>query len=221
MHPFLLNLYILGFSSGFTGNVVCYWFHCDCIFLGVCEKNVFWAYIFCWCVCYIIFEYLRCILECCHMIYYGPGIIPVCDFSCPSDATFTVFPPLEWHGAVVLMYPNFIFPNIISGTFSIFGVTIKSWLLIGWKKISFFAWFTSSSSSGYASTIGTLRCSALANRFDCGDLFIWVPSWFTSWSFFWPTSLTGTLGGTAGGFAFLNISARVFNASLCPFNNFT
>ena len=57
--------------------------------------------------------------------------------------------------------------------------------------------------------------------FYCGVLFIWVPSWFTYWSLFSLTSLTGTLGGTAGGFAFLNILARFFNASLCPFPNFT
>ena len=59
------------------------------------------------------------------------------------------------------------------------------------------------------------------NGFDCGAIFIWVTSWFTSWSFFWLTSLTVTLGGTAGGFDFLNISARVLNAYLCPFPNFT
>ena len=38
---------------------------------------------------------------------------------------------------------------------------------------------------------------------------------------FWPTSLTGTLEGSAGGFTFLNISAKVFNDSLCPFPKFS
>ena len=57
--------------------------------------------------------------------------------------------------------------------------------------------------------------------FDCSDPFIWITYWFISWSLFWPTSLTVTLGGTAGGFPFINISARVFNASLCPLTNFT
>ena len=59
------------------------------------------------------------------------------------------------------------------------------------------------------------------NGFDCGACFIWVSSWFTSWSFFWPTYLTSALGGPAGGFDFLNISARVFNDSLCPLPIFT
>ena len=85
------------------------------------------------------------------------------------------------------------------------------------KKMGLFPWFNGWSSSGYASTIGTLRGSTLVNVFDCGALFILVPSWFASWSFFWPTSLTGTLRGTARGFTFLNISARVFNSSLCSF----
>ena len=85
----------------------------------------------------------------------------------------------------------------------------------------FFAWFTGWSSSGYEYTIGTLIGSALVIGSDCGDILIWVPSWFTYWSFFWPTSLTDNLVGTAGGFAFLNISSRVFNASLFPWHNYT
>ena len=89
------------------------------------------------------------------------------------------------------------------------------------KIISFFAWFAGWSSSGYAPTIGTLRGYALVTGFDGCALFIWVPSWVIYWSFLWPNSLTGTLGGTAGGFAFLDISAMVFNASLCPCPYFT
>ena len=88
-------------------------------------------------------------------------------------------------------------------------------------KSGFFAWFTGRSSSGHAPTIGTLRGSTLVTGFDCGLLFSWVTYWFIYWSFLWPTSLTGTLRGTYGGFDFMNILARVFNASLCPCPNFT
>ena len=107
---------------------------------------------------------------------------------------------------------RFYFSNLIFGHFSLFGVTVKCWLLVG-KKNHFFAWFAGWSSSGYASTIGTLRGYALVIVFNCGAIFIWVPSWFTSWDFFWPTSLAVTLGGTAGRFDFLDILARVFSAS--------
>ena len=89
------------------------------------------------------------------------------------------------------------------------------------ENIGFFNWLTDWSSSGYAPTIGTLRGFVLVTGFYCGVIFIWVPSWFISWGFFWTTSLTGILRGTAGGFAFLNITARVFNASLFPCPNFT
>ena len=71
----------------------------------------------------------------------------------------------------------------------------------------------------YAYTIGTLRGYVLVIGFNCGAIFIWIPSWINSWSLSYPTSLTVTLGGTAGGFAFLNILARFFNYSLCPFHN--
>ena len=70
------------------------------------------------------------------------------------------------------------------------------------KNYRFFAWFTGCNLSRYVSTIGNIRGSALVIGFDCGALFIWVPSWFTSWSFFWPTSLTGILEGTSGGVCF-------------------
>ena len=128
---------------------------------------------------------------------------------------FPVLFPMVSNWVVVLVIPLLFFKSHIL-IFFIFGVTDKTWLLIGWKiYIGFFAWFTGWILYGYAPTIVTLRGSALVNGFDCGVLFIWFPSWFITWSFFWPTSLTGTLGGTAGGFAFLNISARVSDASLC------
>ena len=57
--------------------------------------------------------------------------------------------------------------------------------------------------------------------FDWDAIFICFLSWLTSFSFSWTTSLTGTLEGNAGGLDFLNISARVFNASVFPFPNLT
>ena len=156
----------------------------------------------CLCVYHILFEHLRCNLECCHIIYFGPGIILVCDFYCPFNVTiFLVF--FLWdHMGQWFCCTHCYFPIIMFDNFSLFCVTVKCWLLVGRKIIVFFAWFTGWSSSGNPSTIVTLGGSALVIGFDCGDLFIWVLSWFISWSFFWPTSLTGTLGGTAGVFFF-------------------
>ena len=92
-------------------------------FFGDCFRNVVRYYMCCLCVCNILFEHLRCILECCHMIYFGPGIVLVCDFYCPPDVTlFLFFSGITWgsgSGASA-----FIFPNLISGHFSPFGVTI-------------------------------------------------------------------------------------------------
>ena len=85
----------------------------------------------------------------------------------------------------------------------------------------FFNGFTGWSSSGYAYTIGTLRVSSLVHGLDWDALFIWDISWFTCVSFSWATYLTGILGSTAGALAFLNISYRVMNESLCPFPSFT
>ena len=53
--------------------------------------------------------------------------------------------------------------------------------------------------------------------FALGEFLSWNISWFTYLGFSWTTSLIGTLRGIAGGMDFLNISARVLNASLCPF----
>ena len=155
------------------------------------------------------------------MIYSGSGIILVCAFSCPFDVTFSLLFSLwyqmgKWYWCICLYFLNLIF-----GNFPLFGVTVKSWLLIGWKNYRFFSWFISWISSDYNSTIGTLGGSELVIRFDYGAIFIWVPSWFIYWNFFWPASLTVTLGGTAGGFNFLNTSVRVFNASLFTLPNFT
>ena len=121
----------------------------------------------------------------------------------------------QWYWCIRFYLSNLIFGNF---HFLVYLLNPGFWLA---EKNQLFDWFAGWSSSGYAYTIGTLRGSALVIGFDCGALFIWVPSWFTSWSFFWPTSLTGTLGGTAGGVAFLNISAGVYNSSLCPCPNYT
>ena len=77
------------------------------------------------------------------------------------------------------------------------------------------------SSSGYDSTIGTLRVNALVNDFYWGAFFIRDISLFTCWSFYSYVSLTVTLEGTDVGVAFLNISARDLNASLCAYPGLT
>ena len=80
---------------------------------GVCFINIVWAYMCCLCVCHILFEHLRCILECCHMIYFGPGIILVCAFSCYSyDTLFLLFFSLVTCGNSTGV-SAFIFPNLI------------------------------------------------------------------------------------------------------------
>ena len=169
-------------------------------FSGYILENIVWAYMCCWCVYHILFEHLRCILECCHMIYFGPGIILVCAFSCPSNDTIFLFFSLGSHGAVVLVYPLLFLQISFLVIFHFQQLNAGFWFAE--NIYHFFAWFTGWSSSGYAPTIGTLRGSALVTGFDCGVFFIWVPSWFISWSFFWTTSLAGTLGGTAGVFIF-------------------
>ena len=75
--------------------------------------------------------------------------------------------------------------------------------------------------STYAYMIGTLRCSTSVNGFDWDAIFIWVLFWFTCWSFYWNYLLTGTLGGTVGFFYFLNIYARILDATLCQFPSLT
>ena len=76
--------------------------------------------------------------------------------------------------------------------------------------------FAGWSSSRYASTIGTLRGSEFLDGVYWNYLLSWDLSWFNYFGFSWTISLPGTLRGIAGGLALLNISARVFNASLCP-----
>ena len=114
------------------------WFQCDCIFLWLCFSNVVWAYMCCWCVCHILFDHLRYILECCHMIYFGPGIILMCVFSFPFGDTIFLFFNLWHHMGQWFWYIHFYFPNIVFGDFSLFGVTVKCWLLIGRNNYRFF-----------------------------------------------------------------------------------
>ena len=103
------------------------------------------------------------------------------------------------------MYP--FFSSIpIFGSFSSFGVTVQFLLLIVQINDHFLAGFTGWSSSGYASTLGTLIVSSSVIGFDRDALFIWALSWFTSLRFSWIPSLTGILGGTARGLDFPNIS---------------
>ena len=92
----------------------------------------------CWCFCLIHFEILRCILECCHMIDCGPGIIPVCSFSCPSGVTFFLLFLLWCHLGKSYWCIHFSSSHIIFDHFIIFGVTVKSWPLIGWEKLPVF-----------------------------------------------------------------------------------
>ena len=110
------------------------------------------------------------------------------------------------------------FSILIFGHFLNFCVTAK--FLIGWN-FYIFSRCAGWSSSSYASTICTLRGSALVNGFDWDSIFVWFISWFTSCSFSWNKSLTGTPRGTDEGFAFMNISDRVLNDSLCLFTSFT
>ena len=72
----------------------------------------------------------------------------------------------QWYWCICFYFPNHIFSSSI-----FIGVTVKSWLLIGWKN-RFFDGFTGWGSSGYASTIFSLRCDRLVNGFECGALFI-------------------------------------------------
>ena len=74
------------------------------------------------------FEHLRFILECCHMIYFGPAIILVCTFSCPSDDIsflffFYGFTLGSGTGVSIFTFLNYVFDQ-----FSL--VAVKCWLVI-------------------------------------------------------------------------------------------
>ena len=83
------------------------------------------------CVYHIHFENFRYILECCHMVGSRPGIMLMCAFSYPSDFTFSLFFSSVITWGSVAGVPTFVF-QISFWKILIFGVTVKSWLLIGW-----------------------------------------------------------------------------------------
>ena len=116
-----------------------------------------------------------------------------------------------WLWCIQFYFLNYLFLKI---SYFWCNCRISAWS----KKIVVFSGYTGRISSGYDFTIFTLRGSALVNSFDWDVIFIWFISWFFYWILSWDTSLPATLGDIAGGLAFLNISARLPNASLCPFN---
>ena len=124
------------------------------------------------------------------------------------------FSLLVSRGVALLLYLGFFNSILVFGYFSFFGVTVKFLLMVGRKSDRFFSGFTGWSSSGYISTIDVIRGSSLVTVFNWNSLLIWDISWFSPLSFSWTISLIGTLGGTVGGLDFLNILARVPNASL-------
>ena len=190
-------------------------------FFGYWVNNLVWDYMCFWCVCRVHLKHIWCILECCPMVDSWHGILLVCTFSCHRDVIFYLFFHLRYQMGLWFWCICFYFSKSHFGNVPNFGVTVKFWLLFGWKNYRVLDLFIGWSSSGYASTIGTLRGSGLVNGFDLGSFLIWFPSWFTSWSFFWSISLTGTLEGTTGVLYFLNIYARVLNNSLCQLPNLT
>ena len=126
-----------------TFTVVSQWVWCATsitvilFFFGVYFITIVWDYMYFCCVCHIHFEDWRWILECCHMVDSWPGIIFVCASSCRYNVIFPcVFSSdIKWGSGTDVS--NFIFSNPIFGYLSIFGVTVKSWLLIGWTKSIF------------------------------------------------------------------------------------
>ena len=133
----------------------------------VCFINLVWAYMCCLCDCHILCEHLRCILEFCHMIYSGPGIILVSAFSYPSYDTIFLLFFLWGHMGQWFWWIHCYFSNIIVGIFHFKDLNAGFWL----AEILFY-WFSGLSPNWYASTIGTLRESTLVIWFDCSVPFI-------------------------------------------------
>ena len=112
---------------------------------------------------------------------------------------------------------TFIVPIFIFDYFPFSWCNCRIFALLDFLIVIFYG-FNCWSSSGYASTIGTLVGPALVNGcLDWYECLIWVYSWFTSWIFSWYAPLTGTLRGIAGEVDFPNIYASDPNASLCAF----
>ena len=121
---------------------------------------------------------------------------------------FCGFPLLGSHGVALLLYPLFFF-NSHFWLFFIFWCKNKWWL--------FLADFTGWSSSGYTSTISTIKDSSFVDIVNWYSLLSWALYWFTYMGFSLTISLPCNLRGIAGGLALLNIYAKILNASVCPF----
>ena len=146
------------------------------------------------------------------------SIILLCNGSFHADEYFWCFLKFWYHTRLPYWCIQFYFPNFVLAIYLFLGVTAE-FFLGRFFKLGGFAGCTCWNSSGYASTISTLRGSASVNGFYLDEFFIWVLSWFTRWRFTWYAHLTGTLGGIAGEVAFMNIPSRDINASLCAFTS--
>ena len=108
------------------------------LFWGLRKQYSMILYVFFMCLSCPLCNVFGCILECCHMVESWPSIILMCAFYCHYDVTSPLFLTSGFTLGCGSGVFSFIFPNIIIGYFPIFGVTVKSWLLIDWKKIIVF-----------------------------------------------------------------------------------
>ena len=127
VHPYWLGLCIPLFSFIFKVDVVCHWFHCDCLFLGVYASKVVCAYVYSYFFRRVHLKHFRWIFESCHIIdslssWYG--IILVYTGSFHYDVTFWCFIHFWDHMEIRLWCICFYFPNLYFWKFSFFlGVT--------------------------------------------------------------------------------------------------
>ena len=125
--------------------------------------------------------------------------------------------PIDSLGAVVLVYPLLFFQITFYGKFSL--LAVKCWILIGWKIIGFLL----------GSLVGVHLGMPL--QYSPSDVLHWwmdlikvsfsfgfLPGSFLRVSFCLPPDWHPR--SYYWGFSFLNISDRVFNASLFPCTNF-
>ena len=174
--------------------------------------------------CCIKFKHGGCRFECFHMVdslVDWPGIVIVLTVSFHSGVTFLQF--FHFWDNMGFRFSRIRFtPSIlILGKFSLFGVTVEFLLLVVWKIVVFFAGFTGWSSSGFASTIDTLRGYSLVNGVTWDALLSWTLSWFTSVGFLGLSPWLALLEVLLGGLALLNFSTWVLNSSLYPFLSLT
>ena len=160
-------------------------------------------------------ETFRCIFQSGHMVDslgYWSGVIIVCTGFLHSGANL-FSPLLGSHGAVILVYPLWLFQYSFLTFLLFLGVTDE--FLLCWIFYWVFLGSTCWSFSVYAFLIGTLGGYAWVNEhFNWYWFLVWFPSWFTIWIFSWYTSSAGTLRGTVCGVSFRNISVRYLNDSL-------